>query len=260
MAAGQVRCGQCSAVFSAFDSLTDTLTQIPVDDSLQSTITEPTPPEGSSESANPIPPHQVFEVLEETAAEPQIPWHPTERQPKPEAFGWRIAATVAAAALLLQSVHYFRSSVAEMPGIGGALQRVYSLAGMPITEVVDPADFAIVDWIATAQTHDGSQDDSASTLEISAGVRNISRGPLPYPLLSLELTDRWEKTIGARVFTPEDYLGRRVSSNARIGANTTVQAQLQLVDPGPDAYGFEVDICIAVDANLLRCKNDAVFQ
>lgn len=274
-AAGQVRCGQCSSVFSAFDSLADTQTHLAVDERLQSTVTEPEaafelpahsetePPEAAADAheaadADAIPPQQVFEVLEDPGRQPQIPWHPVEREPAPEPRGWRIAAACAAIALLGQGIHYFRGAIAGLPVAGAAIQRLYTAAGRPIVEDVDPANFMIVDWVATAQA--GAEDDAAGSLEISAGVRNTSGAPLPYPLLSLELTDRWEEIIGARVFTPADYTGHRVSSNARIGPQATVQAHLQLVDPGPDAYGFEVDICVAVDNELLRCRNDAVFR
>lgn len=235
-AAGQVRCGQCSCVFSAFDSLTDTQTQIPVDDLLQSTMTEVETP--AAQPADEVPPGS-------DAAAAQIPWHPAERALEPEAPRWRIFAIAAAAALLLQGVHHFRNTLARTPVIGNAVSLVYSSIGVPIVEAVDPQNYAIVNWVATAQD---------ASLAISTGVRNTSDTALPYPMLSLELTNRWEETIGARVFTPDEYMGTRLSRNARIRPSTTVTAQLQLVDPGPDAFGFEVDICVAVSTTEMRCK------
>jgi predicted Zn finger-like uncharacterized protein len=277
-AAGKVRCGQCSTVFTAFDSLTDTLTRIAAEDMLASTITEPTEPAPAPEpestepvpgepipaepiTAEPITAEQVAEVLEVEPPAPQTPWHPVEREPEPEVPGWRIAAAIAAFALVLQGVHHFRTTLAQAPWIGGVLERSYTLAGMPIAADVDPASFTIVNWVATAQSRDEAAEDTTGSLEISAGVRNTSDAPLPYPMLSLELTDRWEKTIGARVFTPDEYMGTRISNNARIRPNTTVTAQLQLLDPGPDAYGFEVDVCVAVDQQRMHCKQtDDPFQ
>lgn len=264
-AAGQVRCGQCSGVFSAFDSLTDTQTQIPVDDLLLSTMTEveiktPQKDTPDAESAAPEtlavdtqaespqvakPAAQPADAAPADAAAEQIPWHPAERAVEPESPRWRIFALAAAAALLLQGIHHFRNALAVAPVIGSAVSAVYSGIGVPIVEAVDPENFAIVNWVATAQD---------ASLAISTGVRNTSDTALPYPMLSLELTDRWEETIGARVFTPDEYMSTRLSRNARIRPSTTVTAQLQLVDPGPDAYGFEVDICVAVSATQMRCK------
>jgi predicted Zn finger-like uncharacterized protein len=261
-AAGQVRCGQCSTVFSAFVSLTDTLTG-PAEFELDSTTTEPvaTPSDPLQPDAEPpaspdiIPDEAVDQVLEDMPV--PVPWHPEERKPHEEARGWRVAAAFAAIALIAQATHHYRSSLAPVPALGTALERVYAAVGFPIQNNGEPQDFSIVDWVATAQ-----EDASATSgrLDISAGVRNDGNVPLPYPLLSLELKDRWETVISSRVFTPDEYSGTRLSRNARIRPKSTVTAQLQLVDPGPDAYGFEVDICVVVDAAQMRCKADAVFE
>jgi predicted Zn finger-like uncharacterized protein len=250
-AAGQVRCGQCSRVFNAFDTLTDTLTQIPAAELLDGTITEITQP---TEPPEPLPDAQVEEVLEVEPPQRPKPWHPSERRREPESPRWRIAAAAAAVILLLQGVHHFRASLATTPVMGGAIDGFYALLGSPIVQTADPASFTIVNWVATARAQDETADDTPSSLAISAGVRNTSEAALPYPMLSLELTDRWEETIAARVFTPDEYMGTRLSRNARIRPNTTVTAELQLVDPGPDAYGFEVDICVALDEDRMHCK------
>ena len=183
-------------------------------------------------------------------------WHPEQRQTR-ESAGWRVAAAVAACALLLQAVHQFRTPLSRTAFLGTALERGYAALGRPIEHRGDPQDFSIVDWAATAQSVDPA---TPGSLEITAGVRNESNAPLQYPLLSLELTDRWEAVIGSRVFLPEEYMGTRMSQNAMIDANATVTAHLSLVDPGPDAYGFELDVCVAAGTGLIRCKTDATFR
>jgi predicted Zn finger-like uncharacterized protein len=256
-ASGQVRCGQCSCVFNAFDSLTDTLTQIQAAELLAGTITEIPEPEPDAEptpAAQPLPDARVEEVLEDEPPPPQETWHPSEPESAPESPRWRIAAAAAACLLALQGAHHFRGDLATVPVIGGAVGGIYSLIGNPIVQPTDPADFTIVNWVATARELDEADDAAPSSLAISAGVRNTSDEAQPYPMLSLELTDRWEETIAARVFTPDEYMGTRLSRTARIRPNTTVTAEFQLVDPGPDAYGFEVDICIAIDAERMHCK------
>ncbi len=256
-ASGQVRCGQCSCVFNAFDTLTDTLTQIPAAELLDGTITEipqSTEPEETTQASAPLPDAQVEEVLEDEPPPPPQTWHPQEREHAPESPRWRIAAAAAAVVLLLQGAHHFRGVLATTPVIGGSIDGFYALLGSPIVQPADPADFTIVNWVATASAEEDADDETPDTLAISAGVRNTSETALPYPMLSLELTDRWEETIASRVFTPDEYMGTRMSRNARIRPNTTVTAELQLVDPGPDAYGFEVDICVALDDERMHCK------
>ncbi|HMB74477.1 MAG TPA: DUF3426 domain-containing protein, partial [Gammaproteobacteria bacterium] len=183
-------------------------------------------------------------------------WRPLERG-EPESPGWRLAAALAAGALLLQGAHHFRASLAHVPYLGTAVERLYSLTGQPIENFGDPQDFSIVEWAATAQESDAAQ---PGILEITAGVRNESDAPRRYPMLSLELTDRWQTVIGARVFVPEEYLDTGVSQNALIRPNSTVTAHLSLIDPGPEAYGFEVDVCVAADAGRIRCKSDLLFE
>jgi hypothetical protein len=39
----------------------------------------------------------------------------------------------------------------------------------------------------------------------------------------------------------------------------TTRAEMEVVDPGPDAYGFELDVCIEVEAFLVTCGTDEVF-
>ena len=278
-ASGQVRCGRCDAVFDAFESLTDSRPQAKLEP-------DPRPADGPRE--RPAEPEKSLPVPEEAAAEPDeataepptevaepesaaddfvaapekpqsLPaqtWHPVERVAT-ESSGWRLAAALACGVLALQVVHHFRVALSETSHVGAWLERAYSMVGMPIPENTDPADFAIVDWVAAAQESENAQPDR---LAISTSVRNDGHQPLAYPLLSLRLTDRWEKVIGARVFTPEEYLEGQPSRDAKIAPGATLNAQLELVDPGPDAYGFEVDVCVPIDSQSMRCKSDAVFE
>jgi len=42
-------------------------------------------------------------------------------------------------------------------------------------------------------------------------------------------------------------------------AGATAEAQLVVVDPGPDAYGFELDVCVQTESALI-CAADDVFR
>jgi len=44
-----------------------------------------------------------------------------------------------------------------------------------------------------------------------------------------------------------------------MAAGETARAEIEVVDPGPDAYGFELDVCIEVEAERLTCRADKVF-
>jgi hypothetical protein len=75
----------------------------------------------------------------------------------------------------------------------------------------------------------------------------------------LRLKDRWDKAVRSRMFTPAEYLSRESSRERLMAPGQTTRAEMEVVDPGPDAYGFELDVCIEVEASLVTCGTDEVF-
>ncbi len=61
------------------------------------------------------------------------------------------------------------------------------------------------------------------------------------------------------MFTPAEYLPRNAALGRLMAPGETARAELEVVDPGPDAYGFELDVCVEVQPNELSCGNDKVF-
>jgi len=140
--------------------------------------------------------------------------------------------------------------------VGPALAGLYAKLGFPIEPAWDPTAFEIEARMATAQ----AAADAQSSLDITAGIRNVSNKPLPYPIIQLELTDRWEKTLGTRMFEASEYLPGNSSRRAVLRPGASADITLKLVDPGPDAYGFQVDVCVPAGRGTVRCKADAVFD
>ena len=124
-----------------------------------------------------------------------------------------------------------------------------------ITPNWDVQQYQIIDWVATAEPNSRG----VGSLKITARIQN--RGPLrqPYPAVQLRLKDRWEKAVGSRMFTPAEYLPRDAPRERLMSPGETARAEIEVVDPGPDAYGFELDVCIEVEASLVTCGTDEVF-
>jgi hypothetical protein len=61
------------------------------------------------------------------------------------------------------------------------------------------------------------------------------------------------------LFGPDEYLSRDAPHARLMAAGETARAEIEVVDPGPDAYGFELDVCIEVEAERLTCRADKVF-
>jgi predicted Zn finger-like uncharacterized protein len=168
---------------------------------------------------------------------------------------WRFGALLAVLTLGLQGIHHFRAELAGQALVGTLLQQAYGMFGTSVSPHWDIEQYQILDWVAAAEPNARGQ----GSLQITARVHNRGPQPQPYPHIHLQLKDRWEETVGSRVFRPAEYLATAATANQLMPAGDTAQAQLQVADPGPDAYGFELDVCVEVETDVLTCGNDEVF-
>lgn len=168
---------------------------------------------------------------------------------------WGVAAACALLALLGQGLNHYRAEIAGHPTFGPWIQQAYGLVGAEITPRWDVHQYEILDWVATAEPNARG----LGSLKITARIQN--RGPLrqPFPDVQLRLKDRWEAAVSSRVFTPAEYLPIESPRGRLMSPGETARAEIEVVDPGPDAYGFELDVCIEVEASLLTCGTDEVF-
>ena len=84
----------------------------------------------------------------------------------------------------------------------------------------------------------------------AAHQKSRTRVLQPYPDVNLRLKDRWDAAVGGRVFAPAEYLA--AAPRKLMAPGETARAQLELVDPGPDAYGFDLDVCIEVESTRTK--------
>ena len=168
---------------------------------------------------------------------------------------WTAAVALAGLVLLVQVAHSFSDVLATRATLGPLVQRAYAVFGLSLVPRWDLARYEVVR--ATATTNPGAS--GRGNLVISARIRNRGTLAQPYPHVQLRLLDRWEQTVGRRAFAPADYSAEPVAPDAMLDPGASITAELVVVDPGPDAAGFEIDICI-VAAVGLRCKADDVFE
>jgi predicted Zn finger-like uncharacterized protein len=170
---------------------------------------------------------------------------------------WRVAVLIAVLALPTQAVHHFRADLVRSELVGPRLQSIYTSVGRPIQPAWDPNEYNIVRWETTAEPSSDGQPDS---LLFTATIANRSDSSAAYPIVQLTLTNRWQEIVGSRYFQPEEYLSAEESRPSLMPPGARAEARLALVDPGPDAYGFEVDVCVEVEEEQLSCKADRVFE
>jgi len=270
-ASGQVRCGRCASVFNAYAELHDSEKTPESKRAPPPARTEPaqrtpaeapsTPRDEPDSDPGSISAKEIDQVLTTNvgAGLPQgaPAWHTlgaAVERPRGSRW-WGVAAGVALLALLGQGLHSFRSEIAGHPTFGPWIQQAYSLVGSELTPSWDVRQYEILDSVAT-QEPDAR---GFGSLKITARIQN--RGPLrqPYPAVQLRLKDRWEAAVSSRVFTPAEYLPRESPRGRLMSPGETARAEIEVVDPGPDAYGFELDVCIEVEASLVTCGTDEVF-
>ena len=183
-------------------------------------------------------------------------WALESRELSPLDRRWRTGVVLALVALAAQVLHHNRAELAKRALLGPLVQAAYGVVGAPIAPRWDIAQYQILDWDATAEPNARG----SGRLEITARIHNRGPRAQPYPQIQLQLKDRWEKTVGSRVFRPSEYLDTTATASALMSAGDTAQAHITVVDPGPDADGFELDVCVQAEADVLTCGNDEVFR
>jgi predicted Zn finger-like uncharacterized protein len=93
------------------------------------------------------------------------------------------------------------------------------------------------------------------TLQVRASLVNMAAQPRPYPLLRVTLTDRFGALVGRREFGAAEYL--HTSPASLLAPGEKVDAVLDILDPGKDAEGFEIEVCVRNAMNKLSCRADA---
>jgi predicted Zn finger-like uncharacterized protein len=272
-AKGQVRCGRCASVFNAYTELHDAGTKAVETPISSAAASETAAPQAAAQNAErpaaigadaastqdpqAISASEVDRVLNVDSPLPQsaYAWSLGGPQRRAESGWWTVAAAAALVALGAQGVHHFRSDIARHPLLGPWLTAAYESLGGEIPPSFDVHQYQIIDWIATAEPDSRG----LGSLKITARIQNRGPARQPFPAVQLRLTDRYDAALGSRMFTPAEYLPRDVPRGRLMSPGETTRAELEVVDPGPDAYGFELDVCIEVEPSLVTCGADEVF-
>ena len=156
---------------------------------------------------------------------------------------WLGAAIAAALLLMLQVANQNR----DWP----VVRALYGAIGPQAA----PANFSAYQLRQWGVTGDP---DANGTLRVRASILNTAAQLQPYPLLRVTLADRFGKRVGARDFEPSEYLGKPTAKLLAPGEQ--VDATLQILDPGKNAEGFEIDVCLRGAEKKIACANDVAPQ
>ena len=165
---------------------------------------------------------------------------------QPPKYTMAAAASLLFAILVVQVVHHSREALAISPTFQSTIGPVYRMVGSPVTPAWD-----IKGWRFEATK--GSTDEEDQVLTIFSRVGNNSDQTLPYPLVHVSLTDRFEEIIGSRVLEPSEYLFDNADPRRPVRPGETFNAVIAIDSPSTDATGFKLNVCYRLASGQLRC-------
>jgi predicted Zn finger-like uncharacterized protein len=175
------------------------------------------------------------------------------RDPQRRKSWWLGAAAVLALSLLAQLVHKNRQAIAQGLGpLSVVVRALYGAVGAPLPAPANLSAYQLRQWGVTGDP------DANGTLRLRASILNTAAQLQPYPLLRVTLADRFGKSIGRREFEPSEYVGKPTARLLAPGER--VDASLAILDPGKNAEGFEIDVCLRGVDRKITCANDVAPQ
>jgi predicted Zn finger-like uncharacterized protein len=162
---------------------------------------------------------------------------------------WPWVAGVAALALLfvLQVLHSERNDLVRNPTWGAAVARTYAFLGL---SVLAPTDLSAYELRQLGAASDPTE---ANRLMLRASIVNRASYAQPFPFLRLSLQDRFGGTLGTLDVAPADYLPG-AGGTGLLEPGQRADALIRIVDPGAEAVGFELDVCLPAQGGV-RCAN-----
>jgi len=171
------------------------------------------------------------------------------RKSDPAGIGIIAGIIVLSLVLVAQYMHASRDSLATYGAFNQTIGPVYRALGKPVTPEWD-----VKGW--QFETTNGSTDENQQLLTIFSRIRNASDQALPYPLVHVSLTDRWEEIIGSKVLEPGEYLAGDLDPRKAVAPGDKFTAVIAVESPSVDATGFKLNVCYRVSPGRVRCATE----
>ena len=168
------------------------------------------------------------------------------RRYDPSSYTMIVGVVVLALVLIGQFMHGTRDSLATYGFFNQTMGPVYRMLGQPVTP-----DWNIKGW--QFESTSGSTDDNEQVLTVFSRLVNKSETPLPFPLVHVSLTDRWEEIIGSRVLEPNEYLAGDLDPSKPVTPGENFTAVITIENPSEEATGFKLNVCYRVSPGRVRC-------
>jgi hypothetical protein len=150
-------------------------------------------------------------------------------------------------AILAQVTHYYRQDLVRHPALGNAVSEIYDRLGIPLSPNWDLAAYELRQW------GDSSGAPTDDRMRIRASLTNRAAFAQPHPILRLELDDRFGESIAVRDLEPAEYLKNPTEASRLLAPSASTEAEILILNPGPDSVGYRLDVCLRESPTQLRC-------
>ena len=171
------------------------------------------------------------------------------RKTDPPSYAVIAGVAVLGIALLAQAVHGYRDSLATYGAFNQTVGAAYRWFGDPLVPAWDVRGWRF-------ESTSGSTEGNDEVLTIRSRISNQTNGSLPYPLLHISLTDRYEEIIGSKVLQPAEYLGEGTNAGQPVDAGDGFTAVITVAPLAREATGFKLNICYRENPEQLRCATE----
>jgi len=155
---------------------------------------------------------------------------------------WGVGVVIMGLLLGVQVVNAQRLVLSQAPVIGPALASLYSALGYPVTPASTPGAWLVSNINVT------SDPDAPGALSITGTLANSANLPQAWPILRIELLDRYGDALRARDLTATSYLPVNQAATL-LSPGAAARFRIDVVDPGPEAVGFQVQPCFDIDGS-----------
>jgi hypothetical protein len=153
---------------------------------------------------------------------------------------------ILALVLAAQLIHSSREYLATFDVFNQTIGPVYRILGQPVTPT-----WNIKGW--QFETTNGSTDENEQHLTIQSRISNRSDQALPFPLVHVSLTNRWEDIVASRVLEPNEYLASDSDPRKPVAAGDKFTATITIAAPSSAVTGFKLNVCYRLSADSLSC-------
>ena len=167
---------------------------------------------------------------------------------------WRAGSGLAVLLLLAQIVNHYRDELAATTRFHRPITALYASLGVRLAPHWDLRAYEVHQLGASVEPA------SAGLITVRASVKNAAAQPQPLPVLRVTLQDRFGNRIAARDVAPPMYLPHATPGSAFLSAGQRIDAEMGFVDPGANAVGFEIDVCLPASGGEVTCANDAIAR